>query len=105
MTARDLFLSNSSKSSLNPNPAVLLSRSLETVFAAFFRSLPRLPFRCECLCMPDGGTIALDWPLPDIPSPKAMLNLLVSKFALPPRECALLESICPIFCCEFFLLA
>jgi hypothetical protein len=82
---------------------LLTNRHVETIFAAFFRSLPRLPFRRECLRMPDGGTVALDWPLPDTPSPKAMLILLVSKFALPSRESALLESICPIFCCELFL--
>lgn len=56
---------------------LLTNRHVETIFAAFFRSLPRLTFRRECLRMADGGTVALDWPLPEVQNPKAVLVLLV----------------------------
>lgn len=56
---------------------LLTNRHVETIFAAFFRSLPKLTFRRECLRMPDGGTVALDWPQPELPNPKAVLVLLV----------------------------
>jgi hypothetical protein len=39
--------------------------------------LPNLTYRRECLTMPDGGTVALDWPQPDVQNPKAVLILLV----------------------------
>eukprot|EP00897_Mesotaenium_endlicherianum_P004421 jgi/Mesen1/4006/ME000211S03190 len=39
------------------------NRHLETIFAAFFRTRPNIRFRRECLRMPDGGTVALDWPV------------------------------------------
>jgi hypothetical protein len=55
---------------------LLTNRHVETIFAAFFRSLPKLTFRRECLRMPDGGTVALDWPQPELPNPKAVLVLL-----------------------------
>ncbi|KAG0570302.1 hypothetical protein KC19_6G152600 [Ceratodon purpureus] len=55
---------------------LLTNRHVETIFAAFFRSLPRLTFRRQCLRMADGGTVALDWPLPEIQNPKAVLILL-----------------------------
>lgn len=38
------------------------NRHVETIFASFFRSLPVVKFRRECLRMADGGTVALDWP-------------------------------------------
>jgi len=38
------------------------NRHVETIFASFFRSLPVIKFRRECLRMEDGGTVALDWP-------------------------------------------
>lgn len=60
---------------------LLTNRHVETIFAAFFRSLPKLTFRRECLRMADGGTVALDWPQPEVPNPKALLVLLV---CLPP---------------------
>jgi len=56
---------------------LLANRHVETVFAAFFRSLPKLTFRRECVRMADGGTVALDWPLPEVTNPKAVLVLLV----------------------------
>ena len=41
----------------------LTNRHVETIFAAFFRKLPNVQFRRECLAAPDGGTVALDWPV------------------------------------------
>uniref|UniRef100_A0A7I4CUT1 AB hydrolase-1 domain-containing protein n=2 Tax=Physcomitrium patens TaxID=3218 RepID=A0A7I4CUT1_PHYPA len=55
---------------------LLTNRHVETIFAAFFRSLPSLTYRRECLRMADGGTVALDWPQPEIQDPKAVLILL-----------------------------
>ncbi|KAJ7538604.1 hypothetical protein O6H91_11G055900 [Diphasiastrum complanatum] len=40
-----------------------LNKHVETIFAAFLRSLPYINFRRECLRMDDGGTVALDWPI------------------------------------------
>ncbi|XP_010919344.2 embryogenesis-associated protein EMB8 [Elaeis guineensis] len=37
------------------------NRHVETIFAAFFRSLPRVALRRECLRTRDDGTVALDW--------------------------------------------
>ncbi|XP_024378237.1 embryogenesis-associated protein EMB8 [Physcomitrium patens] len=54
----------------------LSNRHVETIFAAFFRSLPGFTFRRECLRMADGGTVALDWPQPELQNPKAVLILL-----------------------------
>ena len=42
---------------------LILNRHQETIFAAFFRSLPNVMFRRECLRMHDNGTVALDWPV------------------------------------------
>eukprot|EP01018_Ginkgo_biloba_P020074 Gb_02179 [translate_table: standard] len=39
------------------------NRHVETIFASFFRSLPVIRYRRECLRMADGGTVALDWPI------------------------------------------
>jgi hypothetical protein len=41
----------------------ITNRHQETIFAAFFRSLPDVVFRRECLRMQDNGTVALDWPI------------------------------------------
>jgi hypothetical protein len=41
----------------------LTNAHVETIFAAFFRRLPDVRFRRECLAAPDGGTVALDWPV------------------------------------------
>lgn len=56
---------------------LLSNRHVETIFAAYFRSLPKLTYRRECLTMADGGTVALDWPQPEVEGPKAVLILLV----------------------------
>eukprot|EP00252_Welwitschia_mirabilis_P014776 TRINITY_DN3276_c0_g1_i2.p1 TRINITY_DN3276_c0_g1~~TRINITY_DN3276_c0_g1_i2.p1 ORF type:complete len:403 (+),score=42.59 TRINITY_DN3276_c0_g1_i2:235-1443(+) len=39
------------------------NRHAETIFAAFFRTLPNVRYWRECLRMSDNGTVALDWPL------------------------------------------
>ncbi|KAK7258178.1 hypothetical protein RIF29_32684 [Crotalaria pallida] len=44
-----------------PFPLIAWNRHLETIFASFFRSLPHLKLRRECLITPDGGAVALDW--------------------------------------------
>eukprot|EP00898_Chlorokybus_atmophyticus_P005391 jgi/Chlat1/5853/Chrsp4S06235 len=40
----------------------LADRHVETIAAALFRQGPHIRYRRECLTMPDGGTVALDWP-------------------------------------------
>uniref|UniRef100_A0A0E0CP52 AB hydrolase-1 domain-containing protein n=1 Tax=Oryza meridionalis TaxID=40149 RepID=A0A0E0CP52_9ORYZ len=42
-------------------PVVASNRHVETIFAAFARSLPAVALRRECLRTPDDGAIALDW--------------------------------------------
>ena len=64
------------ESSYKPYP-LLSNCHVETIFAAYARSLPKLAYRRECLAMADGGTVALDWPLPEMQDPKAVLILLV----------------------------
>ena len=64
----------------------LANRHVETIFASYCRSLPKLTYRRECLTMPDGGTVALDWPQPDVQNPKAVLILLVRT---SPLHCSL----------------
>jgi hypothetical protein len=64
------------ESSYEPYP-LLSNRHVETIFAAYARSLPKLAYRRECLAMADGGTVALDWPQPEVQDPKAVLILLV----------------------------
>jgi hypothetical protein len=69
----------------------LTNAHVETIFAAFFRRLPDVRFRRECLAAPDGGTVALDWPVhggkrasddamwsQELPAGSPLLILLVS---------------------------
>ncbi|KAI5062332.1 hypothetical protein GOP47_0022871, partial [Adiantum capillus-veneris] len=42
---------------------LIRNRHQETIFASFFRILPNIIFRRECLRMEDNGTVALDWPV------------------------------------------
>ncbi|XP_051193558.1 embryogenesis-associated protein EMB8 [Lolium perenne] len=42
-------------------PVLASNRHVETIFAAFTRSLPAVTFRRECLRAPDDGAVALDW--------------------------------------------
>ncbi|XP_010100196.2 embryogenesis-associated protein EMB8 [Morus notabilis] len=45
----------------NPFPLIGWNRHLETIFAAFFRSVPDVALRRECLRTNDDGSVALDW--------------------------------------------
>ncbi|XP_026406110.1 embryogenesis-associated protein EMB8-like isoform X1 [Papaver somniferum] len=45
----------------NPYPLIGWNRHIETIFAAFFRSLPGIRFRRECLRTADDGVVSLDW--------------------------------------------
>ncbi|XP_031496238.1 embryogenesis-associated protein EMB8 isoform X1 [Nymphaea colorata] len=49
--------------SYRPFPLIGSNRHVETIFAAFFRSLPDVRYRRECLRTADGGAVALDWPV------------------------------------------
>ncbi|KAG9452598.1 hypothetical protein H6P81_005502 [Aristolochia fimbriata] len=44
-----------------PFPVLAWNCHVETIFAAFFRSLPDVRLRRECLRTEDGGSVALDW--------------------------------------------
>ncbi|KAK7312134.1 hypothetical protein VNO77_35762 [Canavalia gladiata] len=43
------------------SPLLASNRHLETIFAAFFRSVPDVKLRRQCLRTQDGGSVALDW--------------------------------------------
>ncbi|PIA34856.1 hypothetical protein AQUCO_03700257v1 [Aquilegia coerulea] len=63
----------------NPYPLVCWNRHVETIFASFFRSLPGVKFRRECLRTPDNGTVSLDWVSGDdleLPADSPLLILL-----------------------------
>ncbi|KAF5207062.1 Embryogenesis-associated protein emb8 [Thalictrum thalictroides] len=63
----------------NPYPLVCWNRHVETIFAAFFRSLPGVRFRRECLRTADNGTVSLDWVSGDdleLPADSPLLILL-----------------------------
>ncbi|KZV45954.1 hypothetical protein F511_10644 [Dorcoceras hygrometricum] len=62
-----------------PYPVVGSNRHLETIFAAFYRSLPDVRFRRQCFRTRDDGTVALDWISGDdrsLPSDSPILILL-----------------------------
>ncbi|KAK4365551.1 hypothetical protein RND71_016909 [Anisodus tanguticus] len=61
--AKDKFLSafKSLNNPYSPYPVVAWNRHIETIFAAFFRSVPDVCFRRECLRTKDDGSVALDW--------------------------------------------
>ncbi|GFP89304.1 embryogenesis-associated protein emb8 [Phtheirospermum japonicum] len=62
-----------------PYPLIAWNRHVETIFAAFFRSLPDVKFRRECLRARDDGAVALDWVSGDdrnLPSDAPVLILL-----------------------------
>ncbi|XP_035543345.1 embryogenesis-associated protein EMB8-like isoform X2 [Juglans regia] len=44
-----------------PFPMIGWNRHMETIFASFFRSLPDVRLRRECLRTQDNGCVALDW--------------------------------------------
>jgi len=63
-----------------PYPLLAANRHLETIFAAFFRSVPDVRLRRECLRTQDGGAVALDWVAGDdrrLPPDSPVLILLV----------------------------
>ncbi|XP_050268866.1 embryogenesis-associated protein EMB8-like [Quercus robur] len=45
----------------NPFPLIGWNCHVETVYAAYFRSLPDVKLRRECIRTKDNGTVALDW--------------------------------------------
>ncbi|XP_058104914.1 embryogenesis-associated protein EMB8 [Magnolia sinica] len=45
----------------NPFPFITWNRHVETIFASFFRSLPDVVLRRECLRTRDDGAVSLDW--------------------------------------------
>ncbi|XP_057518276.1 embryogenesis-associated protein EMB8 isoform X2 [Amaranthus tricolor] len=45
----------------NPFPLIGSNRHVETIFAAFYRSLPEVKYKRECLRTKDDGAVALDW--------------------------------------------
>ncbi|XP_043715201.1 embryogenesis-associated protein EMB8 [Telopea speciosissima] len=62
-----------------PFPLIGWNCHLETIFAAFFRSLPNVRFRRECLRTKDNGVVALDWVSGDdrhLPAESPVLILL-----------------------------
>ncbi|XVE58153.1 hypothetical protein DITRI_Ditri04bG0147400 [Diplodiscus trichospermus] len=64
---RDRFLQaiNSLRQPYDPFPFITWNRHVETIFASFFRSVPHVRLRRECLQAKDGGTVALDWVVGD----------------------------------------
>lgn len=64
-----------------PFPVIGWNRHVETIFAAFFRSLPAVRLKRECLRTKDDGSVALDWASGDhqrLPPDSPILILLVS---------------------------
>ncbi|KAF8379948.1 hypothetical protein HHK36_027414 [Tetracentron sinense] len=61
--ARDSLLSvfKTLQRPYDPFPLIGWNCHIETIFAAFFRSLPDVRFRRECLRTEDGGAVSLDW--------------------------------------------
>ncbi|XP_047315720.1 embryogenesis-associated protein EMB8-like [Impatiens glandulifera] len=62
-----------------PYPVIGWNRHIETIFASFFRNIPDVRFRRECLRMKDGGVVSLDWVSGDdlrLPSNSPTLILL-----------------------------
>lgn len=61
-------------------PFIGWNRHLETIFAAFFRKLPEVRLKRECLRTLDDGSVALDWVSGDdgrLPADSPLLVLLV----------------------------
>ncbi|KAI9092288.1 hypothetical protein K1719_027788 [Acacia pycnantha] len=61
--ASDLFLPPLSYLSrpYSPFPFFASNCHVETIFAAFFRSVPQVKYRRQCIRTKDDGTVALDW--------------------------------------------
>lgn len=72
----------------NPFPIIASNRHIETIFASFFRSLPSVALRRECLRTRDDGAVALDWVSGDdrrLPPESPLLILLVRFIHFRPR--------------------
>lgn len=66
----------------NPYPLIGWNCHVETIFAAWFRTLPEVRFKRQCLRSQDGGSLALDWVAGDVsklPADSPILILLVSR--------------------------
>ncbi|KAK1382268.1 Embryogenesis-associated protein EMB8 [Heracleum sosnowskyi] len=50
----------------NPYPVIGWNCHLETIFAAWFRTLPEVRFKRQCLRSQDGGSLTLDWVAGDV---------------------------------------
>ncbi|KAF9602283.1 hypothetical protein IFM89_026400 [Coptis chinensis] len=79
--ARDTYLSVFKSLNLpyNPFPIICWNRHLETIFASFYRSLPGVKLRRECLRTADDGSVSLDWVVGDdsaLPAESPVLILL-----------------------------
>ncbi|XP_054825459.1 embryogenesis-associated protein EMB8-like isoform X1 [Prosopis cineraria] len=61
--ARDRFLHSLSYLSrpFSPFPYIASNRHVETIFASFFRSAPKVRYRRQCIRTKDGGVVAVDW--------------------------------------------
>ncbi|KAK4262949.1 hypothetical protein QN277_028436 [Acacia crassicarpa] len=61
--ARDRFLPSLTYLSLPyiPSRYIGSNRHVETIFASFFRSHPKVRYRRQCIHTKDGGVVALDW--------------------------------------------
>lgn len=80
--ARDAFLpllKSLHNNPYHPYPIIGWNRHVETVYAAFFRSLPEVKLQRECLRTRCGGSVSLDWVSGDnrrLPSDSPVLILL-----------------------------
>ncbi|XP_020590731.1 embryogenesis-associated protein EMB8 [Phalaenopsis equestris] len=77
--SKSALLSRFASLSYRPFPIIGWNRHVETIFAALFRSLPRVQLRRECLRTKDDGAIALDWLYGDeigLPADSPVLVLL-----------------------------
>ena len=54
---------------------------METIFASRFRTSPKLDYNRECLIMPDGGTVAVDFEPPSFDEVNVHLCLGSATFA------------------------
>jgi len=70
----------------NAFPLIGFNRHVETIYASFFRSVPFVRLRRECLRTKDNGSVALDWVAgedrhfpPDSPILILLVTLNISK--------------------------
>lgn len=90
--ARELFLPTLTKLArpYNPFPLIGWNRHVETIFAAFLRSVPQVRYRRQCLRTKDDGAVALDWISgddrllpPDSPVLILLVRSLITFFSIP----------------------